>query len=174
MASGNVGSAVLATGPVRAGGPVSQRVGGGERRPHGPPGTSRPRRHQGGVRGYFFPARFTASRKVSFWKPRLPARHAAGSTPARGPPARPGLRCTGWVWRGQGSPGTLWHGGMCHPCRCVSGSQGCGWDAAVPPAHAMLPRSASPRRKEQSCLKPHPVTHPRGIPVGLAGERGPA
>lgn len=132
--------------------------------------------------GLFFPTRFTASRKVSFWKPRLPARH---SHPARcrlharaGSPgtAGAGVHRVGLPWAapGRDPPGRIGTAGCAHPSWCVSGSQGCGWDAAVPPAHAALPGSASPRRKERSCLKPHPDTHPRGIPVGLAGERGPA
>lgn len=100
-----VGTARLAAGPVCAGG--SGRASGRESA-GGRCGERRPRPHRdalrqpgpaaiGGEGGlYFFTACFTASRKGSFWKPRLPARR---SRPARcrlhalwrGPPARPGL-----------------------------------------------------------------------------------
>lgn len=107
-------------------------------------GALRPR-----VRAVFFTACFTASRRGSFWNPRLPAQLTASPFPAlrRGPSA-PSPQCRvptrAWGGRSQG------HGGL-WPC----------------------PRPTRPRRPAQegeSCLKPHPrhssQRHPGGISRG--------
>lgn len=107
-------------------------------------GALRPR-----VRAVFFTACFTASRRGSFWNPRLPAQLTASPFPAlRHGPSAPSPQCRvptrAWGGRSQG------HGGL-WPC----------------------PRPTRPRRPAQegaSCLKPHPrhssQRHPGGISRG--------
>lgn len=133
-------------------------MGGGERRPHSPPGTPQPCCRRGGVRGDFFPLSQLPEESHS---------GKLGSPPGTAWGAQGGFAVGS---TGKGSPGGLGTAGCARPARCVSGSQGCGWDAAVPPAHAALPGLASPR--EEGAKLPETTSrhssqrHPGGISRG--------
>lgn len=205
-ASGAGGNGAAAVGPARQGSGRARgresaggRLGSGGRGPASPPGSpapAQPRRHWGGD---FFTACFTASRKGSFWKPRLPARHSRPArcrlhaprwVPRRGRDwGRAGAAARGqnrarlprdtlvWPGRPAGHPrgsGACRRGGGSVRLRCRFPGPRAGCDRA--PAHTALPAlgPGRPAQEGANCLKPHPDTHPRGILEGLAGERGPA